>query len=495
MAELDFKKLGLKCGLEIHQQLDTQHKLFCSCRPQLSKHKPVMTVTRKIRAVAGELGEVDIAAVHEALKDVEFHYQAYPEETCLVELDEEPPHDLNAEALEVGLKIAILLNCEIPDELHVMRKTVVDGSNTTGFQRTVVAGMNGYVETLSGKVGISSVALEEESCQIISKGRHTVTYGLDRLGIPLIEIGTHPDITTPEQAREVAEKLGMILRSTGKARRGIGTIRQDLNVSIKGGARVEIKGFQELKLIPRTIENEMARQSGLISKGQKVAGEVRKAEGDGSTSFLRPLPGSARLYPETDIPPIPLDPAYVKSLGESLPEAWEEKIGRYQKDYGLNKDIATQLVKTNMAETFDGLLKTRADPGLIAATLTSGLTQIRREGAPVERLGKRHFQDAFAMLADGRIAREALLPLLKELAENPGGKPDSIIRKMGIESLSVDGLRILVKKIIEENRALLERPNPEKALMGLVMKEARGRVNGETVMKVLKEEIEKHGKN
>ncbi|MBI4019757.1 MAG: Glu-tRNA(Gln) amidotransferase subunit GatE [Candidatus Aenigmarchaeota archaeon] len=488
--ETELSKLGLKCGLEIHQQLDTRHKLFCNCRPQLSKHKPVMGVSRNIRAVAGELGKVDVAALHETLKGMEFHYDVFPEETCLVELDEEPPHEVNKEALEVALKVAILLNCEIPDELHVMRKAVIDGSNTTGFQRTVIVGMDGHVETLSGRVRIANVALEEESCQIINKGRHTVTYGLDRLGIPLVEIGTHPDIYTPEQAREVAEKLGMILRSTGKVKRGLGTIRQDLNVSIRGGSRVEIKGFQDLRVMHKIIENEARRQKELIGKGKKVEEEVRKAEGDGTTSFLRPLPGSARLYPETDVPPIPLDAQYVESLGEALPEAWEERISRYQKDYSLNKEIATSLVKSNMGDMFEDLAKTGMEAGLIATTLTSGLTQIKREGAPVEKLEKRHLKDVFRLLKEGKIAREALLPLLKMVSENPGEKIDNLIKKLGIESLSIDGLRLLVREIIGSNKALLGRPNPEKALMGLVMKEVRGRINGETVMKVLREEIE-----
>src|SRR3989344_7277801 len=140
-----------------------------------------------------------------------------------------------------------MLNSEIPDEIHVMRKSVVDGSNTSGFQRTAIVGLNGFIETSFGKVGITNVSLEEDSCQIVGKEGNKIIYGLDRLGIPLIEIGTAADIKTPEQAKEAAEKLGFIIRSTGAVKRGLGTIRQDLNLSVVGGNRVEIKGAQDLK--------------------------------------------------------------------------------------------------------------------------------------------------------------------------------------------------------------------------------------------------------
>jgi glutamyl-tRNA(Gln) amidotransferase subunit E len=260
----DYSKIGLKCGIEIHQQLDTEHKLFCNCRSSFSQEKPIATLIRKLRPVAGEMGLVDQAALEELLKGKEFHYQVYPEETCLVESDEEPPHDLNPDALNISLTISQMLNCEIPEEIHTMRKIVIDGSNTAGFQRTAIVGLDGWVQTSFGKVGITNVCVEEESAQILGKEEGKTVFGLDRLGIPLVEIGTSPDIKTPEQAKEVAEKLGMILRSTGKVKRGLGTIRQDINVSIKGGARVEIKGAQELKMIPKLVEYEVKRQMNLL---------------------------------------------------------------------------------------------------------------------------------------------------------------------------------------------------------------------------------------
>ena len=259
----------MKSGIEIHAQIDS-HKLFCSCPSQIRDDQPDIIIKRRLRASAGETGETDIAARHEAEKQKEFIYQAYSDTTCLVELDEEPPHNVNKEAMEITLIIAKLLNAKPVDEIQFMRKTVVDGSNVSGFQRTALAAMDGLITTNEGKIGIPTICVEEESAKIVQKTHEFDVYNLSRLGIPLIEIATSPDIHSPKQAKECAEKLGMILRSTGKVKRGIGTIRQDINISIAGGSRVEIKGAQELKLIPTLVEYECLRQQKIIALKEKL---------------------------------------------------------------------------------------------------------------------------------------------------------------------------------------------------------------------------------
>jgi glutamyl-tRNA(Gln) amidotransferase subunit E len=261
---LDYRALGLICGIEIHQQLDTACKLFCGCP---TKHREVeesnFEFFRYLRPSRSELGEIDRAALEEVLVSRRFHYKSY-DSTCLVEADEEPPMEINAEALETSLVIARLLNMKIVDELETMRKMVIDGSNTSGFQRTGYVGSDGWIETAEGAVGISILSLEEEAARIIEDRGDSVVYSLDRLGIPLVEIGTAPDIVSPAHAREVASYLGMILRSTGRVKRGLGTIRQDVNVSIKGGARVELKGVQALNLVDKVVEFEALRQVRLL---------------------------------------------------------------------------------------------------------------------------------------------------------------------------------------------------------------------------------------
>ncbi|HLC75180.1 MAG TPA: Glu-tRNA(Gln) amidotransferase subunit GatE, partial [Candidatus Nanoarchaeia archaeon] len=263
---MDYKSLGLKCGLEIHQQLDTA-KLFCRCPSTLRDDKAHFAVTRMLRAVQGESGIIDIAALHEQKKGNVFVYEGH-DTNCLVELDEEPPHALNSEALSAALEAALLLNAKVVDAIQVMRKTVVDGSNTSGFQRTALIAENGAIATDSGNVSIRTVCIEEDSARSVSTESGRITYRLDRLGTPLIEIATGAEIYSPKQCKEVAEYIGMILRSTGKVKRGIGTIRQDVNVSIARGARVEIKGAQELKMLPLLVENEAKRQLALLELHQ-----------------------------------------------------------------------------------------------------------------------------------------------------------------------------------------------------------------------------------
>ncbi|OIB58008.1 Glu-tRNA(Gln) amidotransferase subunit GatE [Natrialba sp. SSL1] len=270
-SDLDYDDLGLVAGLEIHQQLDTATKLFCQCPTEIREPEEAdRTFTRYLHPTRSELGEIDEAALEESRVDREFEYLAY-DSTCLVEEDDEPPHELDAEALETVLEIAQLMDMSPVDQAHVMRKIVVDGSNTSGFQRSTLIATDGEIETSGGAVGIEDLMLEEESAQRVEETDDGVRYSLDRLGIPLVEIGTKPDISTPEQALEAAERIGMLLRSTGKVKRGLGTIRQDVNVSIADGARVEIKGVQSLDDIDDIVRTEAARQRELVEIRKELA--------------------------------------------------------------------------------------------------------------------------------------------------------------------------------------------------------------------------------
>ena len=271
MTEYDYDDLGLVAGLEIHQQLDTATKLFCRCpTAERDPDDAARSFTRYLHPTRSELGELDDAAVEESRVDREFEYLAY-DTTCLVEEDEEPPHRLDTEAREVALQIAALLDMEPVDQAHVMRKLVIDGSNTSGFQRTALVAQDGEIETSGGPVGVEDLLLEEESAQRVEERDGGVTYSLDRLGVPLVEIGTRPDIDSPEQAREAAETIGMLLRSTGSVKRGLGTIRQDVNVSIAEGARVEIKGVQALDDIDDIVRREVGRQVELLEIREELA--------------------------------------------------------------------------------------------------------------------------------------------------------------------------------------------------------------------------------
>lgn len=265
--DIDYTKIGFKSGLEIHQQLDT-NKLFCGCPSVLRSDAPDFTIKRKLNVSAGESGKVDKAAEYQVSLNKTFVYQGY-DSTCLVELDEEPPHQINQEALRIALQISELLHCKFFHTTQIMRKTVVNGSNTSGFQRTILIAHDGWIETSSGKVGIQTVCLEEDAAREVGKEGEVVIYKLDRLGIPLIEIATSPDIKNAEQVKEVALYIGKVLRSC-KVKRGLGTIRQDVNVSIKGGSRIEIKGFQDPKMMTETVNKEILRQKKLVEIHEAV---------------------------------------------------------------------------------------------------------------------------------------------------------------------------------------------------------------------------------
>ena len=269
---MDYEKLGLTVGIEIHQELATKHKLFCSCPPRLSDKEPDYTFTRKLRPSQSELGEVDPAALFEFLKGKTIIYQGNHDTNCLVEMDEEPPGPLDPEAIDISLTFSLMTDGVPLDEVQVMRKTVVDGSNTGGFQRTSVVSLGGAVKVDGKTYHLEQVAVEEDAARKIAEEGDTITYRLDRLGIPLIEITTAPEMHTPEEAYKVAARIGAILRATGMVRRGLGTIRQDVNVSIRGGAIIEIKGVQDLNLLPTITEYEARRQVTLL----EIAEELKK---------------------------------------------------------------------------------------------------------------------------------------------------------------------------------------------------------------------------
>lgn len=269
---MDYEKLGLTVGIEIHQELATKHKLFCSCPPRLSDKEPDYTFRRKLRPSQSELGEVDPAALFEFLKGKTIIYQGDHDTNCLVEMDEEPPGQLDSEAIEISLIFSLMTDSAPVDEIQVMRKTVVDGSNTGGFQRTSVVSLGGAVKVDGKTYHLEQVAVEEDAARKIAEEGDTITYRLDRLGIPLIEITTAPEMHTPEEVYKVAARIGEILRATGMVRRGLGTIRQDVNVSIRGGAIIEIKGVQDLNLLPTIAEYEALRQATLL----EIAEELKK---------------------------------------------------------------------------------------------------------------------------------------------------------------------------------------------------------------------------
>ncbi len=630
---IDYKALGLKVGLEIHIQLDTKHKLFCNCPTKLVEEAPEDKFVRELRPARSELGEVDEAALLEWRKGVKYLYHAPRPSSCLVEADEEPPHEINHEALVTALAVAKALNMYIVDEIHVMRKIVIDGSNTSGFQRTSIIALDGYLYDGKKKIGIQTLCLEEDAARKLSQGKRFVEYKLDRLGIPLIEIATAPDINDPDEAERVAFKIGQLVRLTGKAKRGLGTIRQDLNVSIRGGEKIEIKGVQHLYLISKVVAYEALRQKTLLEirdelrrrrltpedivsdfkdvseifrdtkskiirraiqrknsgvyavvlkgfKGllgrevqpgrrfgteladyarvwggvggifhtdelpaygitqeevdklyevlgadkerdaivlvadrhdkavkaldavvmrakmafQGVPPETRAANPDGTTKYMRPRPGSARMYPETDIPPVLVDEKLLSEAEELVPEPFDKKLERYIKEYGLSKELAITILNDLRLDLFEALVEKyrgHVSPTLIASTITNTLKMLKGEGVPIENIEDRHIDEVMGLVANKEIAKEAIPEILSYLSKKPEASAREAAKALGLARISKEELARIIDEAIKNNWEKI-RAKPQKAfniVMGIVMARVRGKVDGRTVAKLVRDKL------
>jgi len=629
---VDYSKIGLKVGLEVHQQLNTAEKLFCSCKPELFKEEPEITFLRRLRPTQSELGQVDPAAFFEFQKGVRILYEANRETSCLVEMDEEPPHNLNKEAVDTALITALMVDAKPADEIHVMRKTVIDGSNTTGFQRTCIIALDGSIEVDGKDIPIQLVGLEEDAARKIGEeeGGRVLRYRIDRLGIPLVEVTTAPVLYSPQEAEKTALAIGRILRATGKVKRGLGTIRQDLNISIPEGALIEIKGVQELELVSKVVEYEVMRQLNLLkvkdeldNRGlseddiedefvdvtsvfektrckviqkaldvkqrvlavklpkfanllktelapgtrlgtemadrahfwgrvggifhtdelpaygitseevtqlrhlmkvveqdavvfvadtvenatdalkavierarealKKVPEETRAANPDGTTRYMRPRPGAARMYPETDVPPIQVTDDYLSELRSRLPELPEQKMTRLMREYRLNQKLAKQVLDSEYAELFETVAReTKISPTVVAAALTETFKGLRREGVETENVSDQQVLELFRLIAAGKAAKEAIRDIVSWMAKHEDASVKDALENLGLGMLSEAELTSIIEDLIRENKSLVEKGGKEAfgPLMGLIMKKVRGKTDAELVSQLLKKKLE-----
>ncbi|MFA5176092.1 MAG: Glu-tRNA(Gln) amidotransferase subunit GatE [Candidatus Nanoarchaeia archaeon] len=479
---MDFKALGLKVGLEIHCQLET-HKLFCKCPSILKEDKPDFTIKRFLRASLSELGEKDVVAEFEQEKNKYAIYEGYNDNSCLIELDESPPGKINQHALDTALQVALLLNMKIIPEIQVMRKQVLDYSNTSGFQRTALVAINGDLKFNNKKIEIQSLCLEEDAARKTSEDSEKVVYRLDRLGIPLIEIATGPDINDPIEAKQVAEYIGMILKSTERIKRGLGTIRQDLNVSIKDGARVEIKGVQELRDIPTIIENEVKRQLSLINSRKKVVSEVRKVNEKLETDFMRPMPSSSRMYPESDHQLIKISSQEIKKI--KLPELLTEKSLALEKKYKLSPELAREIIKEKIL--FEKYIKFKLEPELIAKILIEYPKDVKaRYNLDISKLKENDFIEVLKLVEKG-IPKEAIPEMFSDLIKE--GKINSSKYKV----VETEDIESEIKKLVEKNKTLIKErgENSIGPLMGDLMKKYRGKIDAKKTSDLLRKEIAK----
>jgi glutamyl-tRNA(Gln) amidotransferase subunit E len=647
-SPLDPASLNLKVGFEIHQQLATKSKLFCNCSCEEAKEYDSSFV-RKLRPTQSELGVYDPAAMFEFSKMHTVEYQTTFGSSCLVEADEEPPHDVSKEALETALIFSLALHSKVMHEIHVMRKIVIDGSNTTGFQRTMLVASGGYIDIAGKRVGVQSICLEEDAAKLIGDEKGVRKFGLDRLGVPLVEIALEPVTGKPSEIMQVALTMGRLLRASKRVARGIGSIRQDINISVRNGAVVEVKGVQQLDQLIKVIEHEMQRQYGLIVIAQRlkeknvdikkvgdriedvsdilgnkvssrivkkilegggriiaikvpgfagmisfepyndirlgrelgklvkfydidgvfhsdelpnygiteeevaavrqrlqmndndafvilggpndkikfaseaiilrlkaavdgVPAETRAATPDGKTVFLRPRPGVARMYPETDILPIAITDSMLEPLADKVPRQWDEIVNSLAKKYNLNMKLASQIFDSDYLKVFEEIAsETKIKPTFIAVKLTEDLINLQRQGLDASVLTDDVIKDIFTRLDRGSITKESVVSIFEKLMKNEptivkivneqiNVKEDmetkivnAAIEAAELSSISDEELSKGLDKIISNNMAIIKEKgaNALSTLMGRAMAEYRGKANGQKVNAMLKDKMSK----
>lgn len=570
--------MSLKAGLEVHQQLNCG-KLFCKC-DEFDVEDSII-FKRKLHATSSEMGNIDVAAKSEGIREFTYFNRGC---NCLVYTDEEPPRGPNREAVNIALQFAKLVNSTVLEEVHFMRKVVVDGSNTSGFQRTALIATGGQIEYEGGILELDQICLEEDSCR---HGENKDEYLLDRLGIPLLEVTTKPQLNEPKQVQQAAKALGRLLRACN-VKRGLGTIRQDVNVSINGGQRVELKGFQDLSSMPQVVENEMVRQENLnnLTKGKalepvivseyfekqkfaiacklvgwrgilgtkkseenhirmgreladyaikagvkglmhsdelpaygiseketeklheilnckdddafvlifgkeniakdaiarvmnrvKINGvpkEVRRVTPENLTRYIRPMPGASRMYPETDIPPLKL-----KNIQVIIPKTLDER----EELLPLNDEESKQMVSRDLDKRFESLMKHCKEPKIISRILLHTLPNIISKKIPT--ISDNEIISVLELVNNKRISKEGIEGALIQTAMGQE-------IQLGSENIENEVRKFIDLLINEKSEFIKERGMAAIGpLMGPVMSEFRGKIDGAEINALLIERIKK----
>jgi glutamyl-tRNA(Gln) amidotransferase subunit E len=629
--EYDFDSLKVKVGFEIHQQLNTASKLFCNCSCNDANGNYDYNFIRILRPTKSELGNFDKAALFEYAKMNTIKYYSRIGLSCLVDADEEPPHDVNKDALDTVLLFSLALNSNIVDEIHVMRKLVIDGSNVSGFQRTMLISSGGYLKVDNKRIGVQSICLEEDAAKLLPHSDSFKEYGLDRLGIPLVEIALEPVTGKPEEIVNVALTLGRLLRSSKRVSRGLGSIRQDVNISVDDGQIVEVKGVQQLSQLVKVLDYETKRQFGLIKIAEEfkkrhieddfigdkiqditylfknsssniikkilkasnsiflsirlkglnnligyepiagirlgkelgefvrffglggifhsdelpnygittkdiehireslsistedafliiggnekkinivlgpliqricqfklgVVAETRSATMDGSTIFSRPRSGSSRMYPETDILPIPVDSQFLCNLKQDIPLSWNDLINNIMQKYALNKKLSEHIFDSQYYDIFEKIVLTSKSitPTFIASKLTEDIVSLSRNNLDKSLLTYDMIIEIFDKLDKGSIAKESVSLIFEQIMKKESKSVKDALNSLNLTEINDEELNTILDKILDDNVKIIKEKgiNSIGALMGKSMNILRGKVDGYKINEYLKQKLE-----
>lgn len=636
MTAGDYASIGLRTGLEVHRQLRTRTKLFCRCPAGRYSDRYDAEILRHMRPTLSELGEYDGTALMEKKTRKNIYYRIHHETVCTYEFDDTPPFLVASDALDIAIEIGLLLHLNMVGELHIARKQYLDGSIPTGFQRTAILGVDGWLPYGDRRIRVRQLSLEEDSCREVSDEGHDRVYLTDRLGTPLIEVVTEPDMRTPTETADVCRIIRQLCRSTSKVRTGYGAAREDVNVSVTGGTRIEIKGVPQIGRIPRLVYNEARRQwsllqireelkrrgvtpdsfetttsdvtrlvaktlyepmraalaeghrvKGVVLKGfggllntsiqenttfakefsdrvrviaclsrlpnmahsdvaseslygrdwqrlrkkmsmgendalilvwgshrdtamacqeiigraleatQGIPSDTRQALKDGTTGFERVLPGAERMYPDTDLPPMPIDHARLSAVEAKLPaHVWGREL-RFR-EMGVPEDAVQDLLLSPRADLFfrlvDGL---KIDPVFASVVLCQRLKALRRSGLQPERLADQAIFEVFRAYSEGRLVRQGVITLIRsllqndEIESNPSDAVSAAIEALGLRPVPDDAARLRVAEAVTavEFASFRTAEQRSRHLMGVLMSEWSGRIEGHQVARLAHEEL------
>ncbi|MBN1551266.1 Glu-tRNA(Gln) amidotransferase subunit GatE [bacterium] len=627
--QLDYEAIGFRAGLEVHHQLQTAQKLFCHCPAELTNREHDVEILRHMRPTLSELGEYDGTALMEFKTRKTVIYRIYRDLNCTYEMDDTPPFLVNREALKFSSEIALMFGMNLVDELHVSRKQYLDGSIPTGFQRTAIIGVGGGFPLGDRMINISHLSMEEDACREVSDIGHVITFKNDRLGIPLIEVVTKPDFRTPREIGAGAAQIRRLLTCSGRIRRGSGSGRQDVNVSIRGGTRIEIKGVSKIPAIPKLVENEALRQYTLlkirdelrargvtyntiepsrtnvtrmlfqsdnehlqkaiaaskqveavrlrgfgglfsiptqngavfgeefsgrvrviacidaipnllfpespeamgISDGiwrrirkrlkathhdevvlvwgnredletavseiyirareatEGVPSETRQARKDGTNDFERILPGPNRMYPDTDHPPVPIDPDWAQHLQMNIPDTPWNREARYR-SWNVPECFVKALAVSPYATIFESVATAFPDSTQMAAEVFANLIKhLERTGYPVDSFQEYRWLQFFEAFAKKRFFREAALFILQKWSRTPKQSLNTILKQLNLVPVTLKNARSAIQKSIDEAsvRSFPTDAARSRYLMGAIMTSLRGKVEGSRVASIIED--------
>jgi len=638
MTAEDYTAIGLKCGLEVHQQLLTTRKLFCRCPAGQYGSDYDAEILRHMRPTLSELGEYDGTALMEKKTRKNIHYLVHRDTVCTYDIDDSPPFFPDPYAIDIALELAMQLKLGIVSEIHIARKQYLDGSIPAGFQRTAIIGVTGSMPYLDRRIGITQLSIEEDSCREVSDIGHDRVYLTDRLGMPLIEVVTDPDMRTPQELAEVCQVIRWLCRSTGKVRTGYGAARQDVNVSVEGGTRIEIKGVPQITRIPLLVYNEAMRQCGLlhirdtlkqrgitkdtlacsthdvtralfrtpygpirkaVNKGHRVtcvvlngfAGllnyptqehtifakefsdrvrviacltklpnmvhsdtaseqltvrdwkgvrkktqaddkdalilvwgdeadtatacqeiilrateatigvphDTRQAHKDGTTGFERVLPGAARMYPDTDLPPMTIDADRLERIrGQLSTPSWERQ-DRYR-TLNLPLEIIAPLSASRRANLFEKLIdELKVNPLFAAVVLMQRFKCFSRDGLHPESLTDEQIYSVFEAYAQNKLTRRGAIRAFRWYLLATRHHHDEAIDisevadELSARSYPRDELLAIISQTLEQSRTI-QFPDDgahHRFVIGIVMREAGSVVDSATVLRLIDEAMDR----